>query len=69
MAHAPKTSQAVHIYFTKMKKPPYGFCNHLFFASEINIIFGGLFLHSLYRLLKVKINFLRVPTNYFTRQI
>ena len=27
----------------KVKKPPDGFCDHLFFDSEIILIFGGLF--------------------------
>ena len=36
-----------------MKKPTDGFCTHIFFASEIIIIFGGLFLHRLSRILKV----------------
>ena len=51
-----------------MNKPPYGFCAHLFFVSTIILIFGGLFLHRLYRLLKVKINCLRVSTTEFDRK-
>ena len=32
MALTPKTFQAIHIYFTKVKNTPDGFCTHLFFA-------------------------------------
>ena len=66
--HTPKTFQGINIYFTKMKKPPDGFCTHLFFVSSIILIFGGLFLHSLSKLLKVYIKWLRVPTTDFVRK-
>ena len=68
MAHTHITFQAIHIYFAKVKKPPDEFCTHLFFASTIILIFGGLFLHRLSRLLKFKINWLRVPKTEFARQ-
>ena len=60
MEHTPKTFESMHIYFTKVKNTPDEFYTHLFFASEIILIFGGLFLHSLYGLLKVKLNWIRV---------
>ena len=51
-----------------MKKPSNGFFTHLFFASEIIIIFGGLLLHIPLRILKVKLNCIRVPTTDFARK-
>ena len=51
-----------------MKNPPDEFCTHLFFASAIILIFGGLFLHILSRLIKFNTNCLRVPTTDFARQ-
>ena len=68
MSHTPKTFQAIHIYFTKLKRPPDGFFTHLFFASEIILILGGLFLHRLSRILKVNLNWISVPTTDFARQ-
>ena len=59
MENAPKTLYAIHIYFTKVKNPTDGFCTNIFFTSEIVLIFGGLFLHRLSRLIKVNINWLR----------
>ena len=50
-----------------MKKPPDGFFIHLLFASETVQIFGGLFLHRISGILKVKLKWLRVPTTYFAR--
>ena len=64
----PKTSQAIHVYFQKVKKPPDGFCNHLFFASVIILIFDGLFLHRISRLSKVKKNCIRITTTEFSRE-
>ena len=51
-----------------VNKPPDVFCTHILFASSIILIFGGLFSHRLYRILKVKSNFLRVPTTDFSRR-
>ena len=68
MAHTSKTFQSIQIYFTKSNKTPYGICINLFFASEIILIFGGLFLHRLSRLLKVNLNSIMVPTTDFARQ-
>ena len=68
MAQTPKTFQAIHIYSTNLKKYPDGFCNHIFFASAIILIFGGLFLRRLSRLLKFKLGFLRVSTTDLTRR-
>ena len=52
----------------KLKMPPDGFSTHLFFASAIILIFGGLFLHRLSRLLKYNPNLVRVPTTDFARK-
>ena len=52
----------------KLKKPPDRFFTHLFFASAIILIFGGLFLHRLSRLLKFNLNWIRVPKTDFARQ-
>ena len=52
----------------KLKKPPYGFCTHILFDSAIILIFGGIFLHRLSRILKFNIKWLRVPTTEFSRQ-
>ena len=52
----------------KVKNPPDGFFPHLFFASEIIVIFGWLFLHRLYRLLKSNINLPRVTKTDFARK-
>ena len=41
---------------------------HIFFDSTIILIFEGLFLHRLSRILKVNLNWLRVPTTDFARQ-
>ena len=49
-----------------VKKPPYGFCTRLFFASSTILRFCGLFLHRIYRLLKVKLGCLRVSTTDFS---
>ena len=68
MSHTPKKFQSIHIYFTKVKKPPDGLCIHLLFASAIILIFSGIILHSLSRILKVNIKLLRVPTTEFSRQ-
>ena len=45
----------------QVKKPPYGFCTHLFFSSEIILIFSGLSLHRTLSLLKVKLKLLKSP--------
>ena len=61
MSHTPKTFQSIHIYFTKSEEASRWIFTHLLFASSIILTFGGLFLHSLFGLLKVNINWLRVP--------
>ena len=48
--------------------PPQGFFIRLLFSSTITLIFIGWFLHSLFRLINVKIDWLRVPTTDFSRQ-
>ena len=60
MSHRSKTFQAIPIYFTKVKKPPYVFFTHLFFALAIILLFGGFFLHMISRIIKVKPNCLNV---------
>ena len=72
----PKSSWHTHLkhykpymfILQKLKKPQNGLCTNLFFDSEIILIFGGLFLYILSRLLKLKLNWLRVITTDFTRQ-
>ena len=51
-----------------MKKPPYGFCTHLLFASATMLIFGGIFLHRIYSLIKVNIKWTSMKTADFARQ-
>ena len=63
-----KNSKPYIFILQKVKKPPDGFLTHIFFASAIILIFGGLFLHSLSRKLKVNLNWLRVPTTEFSKQ-
>ena len=64
-----KHSKPFMIILQKLKKTPDGFFSHVFFASAINLTFGGLFLHRLSRLIKVKLNWLRVPTSDFARKM
>ena len=64
-----KHSNPYTFILKKVKKPPYGFHTHLFFASEIILIFGGIFLHRISRLLKLKFKRIRVPQTEFSRQI
>ena len=35
---------------------------------QIILIFGGIFLHRLSRILKVKLNWIKVPTTEFSKQ-
>ena len=65
--HLKKSNPYMFILQT-VTKPPYGFCTHLFFASGIILIFGGLFLHRISKIIKVKLNWLRVPTTESARQ-
>ena len=51
-----------------MKKPTDGFCTNILFALGTILIFGGSFLKSLSKILKVNLNWLRVPTTYFSRK-
>ena len=69
MAYTSKTLQLIHIYFTTLNKPPDGFCTHLFFASEIVLIFGGLFFYGIFRIFKFKIKWLRATTNDFIQKV
>ena len=68
MSHTPKIFQDIHIYFKKVKKPPDGFCTHFFFASSIILIFGGIFLDRLSRILRFNIKWLRVSTANLDRK-
>ena len=61
MAHTSKQFQPHMFILQKLKNPPNVFFTHLFFASAIIQIFSGLFLHRLYKLLRVNINWIRVP--------
>ena len=63
-----KYSKPYIFILQKLKNPPYGFCTPLFFASAIILIFGGLLLHRLSRILKFKINWLRVPITDYARK-
>ena len=47
------------------KNPSYGFCAHILYASTIILIFSGLFLHRISRLLVVNLKWLRIPIVYF----
>ena len=64
-----KHSKPCIFILQKLKNPPYGFCNHLFFFSAIILIFGGLFLHRIYRLITVKLNWLRVTTTDLVKKM
>ena len=68
MEHTPKTFQAINVHSQKFNKPLDGFFTHLFFTSSNNLIFGGLFLHRLSRLLKLNFNCIRVPTTDFAKK-
>ena len=52
--------QYIHIYFTKSEESSRWILTHIFFDSEIILIFGGLFLHRLSRILKVNLKWIRV---------
>ena len=60
MAYTSETFKAMH-----MKTPPYGFCINILFASTIILIFTGIILNILSRILILKIKLLRVPTVHF----
>ena len=68
MSHTPKTFQDIHFYFTKSEETSrwilYSFL--LCLGNNLNIYF--LFLHSLSRLHKVTLNWLRSLTTEFARQ-
>ena len=48
-----------------MKKPLDGLCNHILFASTLILIFKGIFIHNISRILIIKLKLLRVPIVYF----
>ena len=68
MSHTPKHSKMYTFILQLFKKPPDGFCTHPLFASSITLIFGGLFLHRISRILKAKLDWLKMPTIEFSRQ-
>ena len=63
-----KNSEPHTFILQKVKNPLDGFFIRLFFASAIILIFGGIFLHRISSLFKVKIKCIRVTKTYFTRQ-
>ena len=63
-----KYSKLYTLILQKVKKPPDEFFTNILFASEIILIFGGLFLHRLSRILKFKLKCLRMPKNDFSGQ-
>ena len=60
-----KHSNPYTFILQKFKNPPDIFFTHIFFASETMLIFGGLFLHSISRILKVNLKWLRAPITEF----
>ena len=68
MAYTSETFQSVHIYSTKLKKTQYGFFTQFFFALTIIIIFCGLLLNRVSRLLIVNIKWLGVPIVDFSKK-
>ena len=55
-----KHSNQYILILQKVNKLPDGMFNHLLFASKTILIFDGLFLHRLSRLLNGKTNYLRL---------
>ena len=69
MTHTPKIFQAIYIYFTKSEEASILIFTHLFFVSSIILIFVGLFLQRISRIIKVNLNWIRVPTTDFAKNI
>ena len=67
-AHTYKTPKALCVHPKNMMNPPDGFCTHLFLYLSIILIFSGLFIHMLSRIIKFKLKWLKVPTAYFTNK-
>ena len=57
-----------YTFFFKLNKPLDVFCTHLLFSSGIILIFGGILLDRLSRMLKSKLKLIRMPTTDFARQ-
>ena len=68
MENTPKFFKSYTFILQKVKKPLERFFTDLIFDSAIILIFCGLFLYMFSRLLKVNINWIRVPTTNLTRQ-
>ena len=63
-----KNSKPYTFILQKVKNPPDGFCTHILFVPSIILIFGGLFLHSIFRIIKVKLTWIRATKTDFERQ-
>ena len=59
---------AILIHSTKAKKSPDGFYTHVFFATTIILISGGLFLHHLSWIYRVKFKFMKAPIYEFSKE-
>ena len=68
MAQTSKNSKPYTFILQKVIKPPNLSCTRLLFESEIILIFSGIFLHRLSRILKINIKWMRVKKDYFSRQ-
>ena len=53
----------------KVKNTVDGFCTHLFFDSAIILTFGDLSFDKISRIIKVNLNWLRVPTADFATKM
>ena len=63
-----KHSKPYTFILQKVNNPSDGFYTHLLFVSAIILIFVGLCLHRLSRLLRVNLNWLSVTTTDFESQ-
>ena len=63
-----KHSKPYTFILQKVKNPSDEFFTHLYFASEIILIFCVIFLYRLSRLFKENLKCLRVPTTDFSRR-
>ena len=68
MAHTPKNSETYTFILQKTKKPPDRFFTHILFVSTTILIVGGIFFHSLSRIIKFNIKWIRVPTTDLARK-
>ena len=63
-----KHSNPYTFILQKLNKPSDILCTHIFFASEIILIFSGVFVHRISRILKVNLKWIRVTAIDFSRQ-